>query len=143
MKPSITVAGLGPGDPGLLTLAAADALRNARRLILRTGRHGAARWLEEQGIPFESFDGDYDRFEDFDSLHEAMARRLWTWAPIFPQNRQTKRRRRLCPRNCREQANTPQRAVCRLNGVKKRTANISRLSGMRSQQAQSSQPPGG
>ena len=84
MKPSITVAGLGPGDPGLLTLAAADALRNARRLILRTGRHGAARWLEEQGIPFESFDGDYDRFEDFDSLHEAMARRLWTWAAETP-----------------------------------------------------------
>ena len=46
MKPKITVVSLGPGDPGLLTLQTADHLRSGKtRLILRTSRHPAARWL--------------------------------------------------------------------------------------------------
>lgn len=84
MKPSITVVSLGPGDPSLLTLQSADALRRARRLILRTARHRAIHWLEEQGIAFEALDGYYDRFDDFDEMHAAMAAHLWQEAARAP-----------------------------------------------------------
>lgn len=77
MKPSITIISLGPGDPGLMTLQTADALRRARQLILRTGRHMAADWLREQQIAFDTLDALYDRWDDFDHLHEAMAKELW------------------------------------------------------------------
>ncbi len=76
--PDILVVPLGPGSPRLLTLEAADALRDsARKLILRTARHPVAAWLEEQQVPFSSLDAMYDAYEDFDALHRAMAGRLW------------------------------------------------------------------
>ena len=77
MKPTITVVSLGPGDPKLLTLQTADALRKARCLILRTARHRTAEWLQEEGVTFTDFDALYDEYEDFDALHAEMARRLW------------------------------------------------------------------
>ena len=51
-----------------LTLGAMKKLRKARRIILRTARCGAARWLAAEGIPFDAFDGLYDQAEDFDEL---------------------------------------------------------------------------
>ncbi|MCH5288051.1 MAG: nucleoside triphosphate pyrophosphohydrolase [Christensenellaceae bacterium] len=84
MKPSITVVSLGPGDPSLMTLQTADALRHARRLILRTARHRAVKWLEEQAIAFEALDGYYDRYDDFDEMHRAMAEFLWQEAAKSP-----------------------------------------------------------
>ena len=81
MKPKITVVSLGPGDPGLLTLQTADHLRSGKtRLILRTSRHPAARWLAEQNIAMESMDSWYDRYDDFDEMHRAMAEWLWAEA---------------------------------------------------------------
>ncbi len=80
MKPAITVVSLGPGDPKLLTLQTADALRKARCLILRTARHRTAEWLEEEGVSFTDFDALYDEYEDFDALHAEMACRLWAAA---------------------------------------------------------------
>ena len=77
MTPTITVVSLGPGDPKLLTLQTADALRKARRLILRTGRHRTADWLQNEGIAFT-------RFDDFDALHAEMARQLWGFANEQP-----------------------------------------------------------
>ncbi len=77
MKEKITVLSLGPGDPGLMTLDVAEALRSGRRLILRTARHPVASWLAERGIAFESMDSFYDQYEDFDRMHEAMAAWLW------------------------------------------------------------------
>ena len=56
MKPVITVVSLGPGDPELMTMQTVSALRKARRLILRTRRHAAAPWLEENGIAFDALD---------------------------------------------------------------------------------------
>ncbi len=80
MKPVVTVVSLGPGDPKLLTLQTADALRKARCLILRTARHRAVEWLREEGVSFTDFDTLYDEYEDFDALHAEMARRLWAAA---------------------------------------------------------------
>ena len=75
--PAVTVVSLGPGSPDFLTLQAVDALRNARRIILRTEKHPVADWLRDQSIPYESLDAFYDRFDDFDRMHQAMGEYLW------------------------------------------------------------------
>lgn len=80
----LTVVSLGPGDPKLLTLEAADALRTAKHLILRTERHGVAAWLQQQEITYDTFDSLYDEYWDFDEMHEAMAKRLWQRAADAP-----------------------------------------------------------
>lgn len=80
MKPTITIVSLGPGSPALMTLQAAETLRGAKCLILRTERHPAADWLKEQGIPYSTLDDMYDLYEDFDEMHGAMAARLWSEA---------------------------------------------------------------
>ena len=36
---SITIVGLGPGRPGLLTMEVWELLKNAGQLIIRTGKH--------------------------------------------------------------------------------------------------------
>ncbi|MBQ6507739.1 MAG: MazG family protein [Clostridia bacterium] len=82
--PVITVIPLGPGAPELLTLQSAEALKKAKHLFLRTGKHPVAAWLREQSVPFESMDAFYDRFDDFDRMHEAMAQFLWQEAADGP-----------------------------------------------------------
>lgn len=84
MKPTITVVPLGPGDPGLLTLETAEALRGAKRLILRTGQHPVADWLTAQSIAYETLDSLYDDCWDFDELNDAIARKLWQEAAAQP-----------------------------------------------------------
>ena len=84
MKPEITVVSLGPGDPALLTIQTAEALRGAKRLMLRTERHPVAAWLKKQEISFVSFDPYYDHFDDFDELNRAIAQKLWEEAAVQP-----------------------------------------------------------
>lgn len=84
MKPSITVVSLGPGDPGLMTLQTAEALRSAKQLVLRTEQHGVTAWLQDQGIPYSTMDALYDEYWDFDELHAAIASRLWKQAASAP-----------------------------------------------------------
>ncbi len=72
----ITVVGLGPGSRQHLTLGAVEALRAAKVIVLRTGRHGAADWLTEQGLPFTTLDALYEQSEDFDSLTASAADHL-------------------------------------------------------------------
>lgn len=81
---TITVVSLGPGAPELLTLAADKQLRTARHLVLRTARHGCVPYLQEAGVSFTDFDALYDKFEDFDSLNDAIAQRLWQMAESVP-----------------------------------------------------------
>ena len=84
MKPKIIVLSLGPGAPELMTLQTVQALKEARKLVLRTRRHPVAAWLTEQGLSFSSLDDFYDRYEDFDSMHAAMADWLWNAAGHNP-----------------------------------------------------------
>ena len=84
MLHEIIVVSLGPGDPRLMTLEAADTLRSAKHLVLRTSQHGAAQWLEAQGVAYDTFDALYEQYEDFDELHAAMAERLWSEAATGP-----------------------------------------------------------
>ena len=80
MNPKITVVPLGPAGPELMTLQAVDALKSASRIVLRTERHPAAAWLREQGLEYTSLDVFYDRYDDFDAMHQAMAEHLWSEA---------------------------------------------------------------
>lgn len=73
MKNRIDVVALGPGPEGMMTLGAAEALKRADHVLLRTGRHGAADWLNKQGIPFETLDALYETAEDFDDLAQKAA----------------------------------------------------------------------
>ena len=84
MKPVVTVLSLGPGDPKQLTLRAAEELRKARCLILRTSQHRTADWLRLEGISFTDFDNLYEAYDNFDDLHAEMACRLWAAAAEVP-----------------------------------------------------------
>ena len=63
----ITVVSLGVSADGL-TLGALEAMKQAKRVILRTAQTPAAAYLDEQGIAYSSLDPLYETAEDFDSL---------------------------------------------------------------------------
>ncbi len=66
---NLTVVTMGPGSREYLTLGAMDRMRAADRLVLRTARSDAARYLSEQGIAYSSLDALYESSEDFDELN--------------------------------------------------------------------------
>lgn len=72
----ITIAAIGPDSGQTLTLGVYDALRQADALLLRTGRHGVADRLRQEGVAFETLDALYERTEDFDELCELAARAI-------------------------------------------------------------------
>ena len=72
----ICVIGLGPGSPEMLTLQAAERLMGGEALVLRTGRHGVADWLNAQDIEYTTLDALYEDAEDFDDLDARVADRL-------------------------------------------------------------------
>lgn len=72
----LTIVALGPDKAEQMTLEAADALSHAGQVLLRTGRHGAAEWLDGRGIAFSTLDALYDSADDFDALNEAAAREV-------------------------------------------------------------------
>jgi tetrapyrrole methylase family protein/MazG family protein len=75
----ITLVGLGPGSPDMLTLGALQALKrskaNADLLLLRTSRHPVVDWLEKQeGIAFDrSFDSVYEAAGSFEQVYQTIA----------------------------------------------------------------------
>ncbi len=76
----ITITALGPDDASLLTLGAIEAMKGAKRLVLRTARHAAAEYLREKGVAFETLDALYEECEDFDELCEMAAEQLTSMA---------------------------------------------------------------
>lgn len=75
LRPTITVVGLGPGDPDLLTLAAARALSEAGEVWIRTASHPS-----RDAIPAEcrvrACDDLYAAHETFHDVYHAIAERL-------------------------------------------------------------------
>ena len=69
---SITILGLGPGDPDLLTLQARNALAHAREIFLRTRAHPTVAALPKH-LRVHSFDHLYRKYDDFDAIYTAMA----------------------------------------------------------------------
>ena len=68
----ICVVGLGFTEKQL-TLGALEALQNGARVILHTGRCGAAEYLNRAGISYETLDSLYETAEDFDEHAQAAA----------------------------------------------------------------------
>ncbi len=73
----ITIVGLGPGDPALLTLQAWDLLSKAGEVYLRTRRHPTVVGLPP-GVVLHSFDDLYDQAPDFRTVYDAIAGQILT-----------------------------------------------------------------
>lgn len=69
---SITILGLGPGDPELLTRRAWRILSEAREVYLRTARHPGVEALPATAT-YHNFDEWYDRADAFDTLYQQIA----------------------------------------------------------------------
>ncbi len=72
---SITILGLGPGDPAYLTLEAWDVLPNASEVYLRTARHPTVGGLPSH-LVLHSFDDLYEAADDFAGLYDTIASRI-------------------------------------------------------------------
>jgi tetrapyrrole methylase family protein/MazG family protein len=69
---SITIVGLGPGDPELLTHRAWEVLSAAPEILLRTARHPTITALPT-GAAVRAFDDLYDRAKDFSEVYAEIA----------------------------------------------------------------------
>ena len=67
--PKVVIAGLGPGDPGLLTSAVRDALARIPNRFVRTTRHPSAAVAE----PCHSFDPVYESAATIEEVYAAIA----------------------------------------------------------------------
>ena len=69
----LTVAGLGPGDAGLMTRDTWARIETAGHIVLRTRIHPTVAALDAAGISYETYDAFYEEAEDFDELYEWIA----------------------------------------------------------------------
>lgn len=72
---TITILGLGPGDPAHLTCQAWHVLSEANEIYLRTRRHPTVAGLPAH-LTCHSFDHLYERSEDFAAVYEAIAEQI-------------------------------------------------------------------
>ena len=68
MSPNITLLGLGPGDPKLLTTEALQVLKSTPELYLRTAQHPTVAGLPHS-IKIHSFDNLYDQLPSFAEVY--------------------------------------------------------------------------
>ena len=68
----LTVAGLGPGDAGLITRATWARIEAAQHIILRTRIHPTVEVLDAAGISYETYDHLYEEADDFDELYASI-----------------------------------------------------------------------
>ena len=76
MAYKITVVSLGPGSRDLLTLGALEEMKQAGKLILRTGLCDATEYLREQGYAFETLDDLHEQCPTFEELTAACVKRV-------------------------------------------------------------------
>ena len=72
----LTVAGLGPGDAGLITRETWARIEAAEHIFLRTRIHPTVAALDAAGITYETYDDFYEDAEDFEELYEAITNDL-------------------------------------------------------------------
>ena len=68
MPPSITILGLGPGEPRLLTQEAAQVLQNSSEIYLRTMHHPCVDGFPRT-LQIHSFDDLYEQLPSVDEVH--------------------------------------------------------------------------
>ncbi|KUK81374.1 MAG: hypothetical protein XD97_0664 [Pelotomaculum thermopropionicum] len=72
-KTKITIAGLGAGAPGDITLAAWEALKTSSNILLRTAKHPVVDWLRREGFSFSTFDCFYESASSFNEVYRRIA----------------------------------------------------------------------
>lgn len=75
MSIGITIVGLGPGDPGLITREAWSTLEAAPAVYLRTRQHPDLDALPS-GPEYHSFDALYDQHASFEEVYAEIARQV-------------------------------------------------------------------
>lgn len=73
----IHIVGLGPGDPGALTLGTWRLLQELP-LYLRTRRHPTVDHIIQEGIAFTTFDAVYEAAAQFEEVYETIAQAVTT-----------------------------------------------------------------
>ncbi|ASA25037.1 nucleoside triphosphate pyrophosphohydrolase [Paenibacillus donghaensis] len=76
MSATLTVVGLGSGNPDRLTLGIVKKLQTASAVYVRTKEHPVMSALTELGIESQSFDGLYESLSSFPEVYEAIADKL-------------------------------------------------------------------
>lgn len=74
--PQILVVGLGPGSAEAVPSGTWTALRQERRVVLRTAVHPTVAHLEAAGVAFESLDWVYERSSTFEEAYRTMVHHL-------------------------------------------------------------------
>ncbi|MCM3750054.1 nucleoside triphosphate pyrophosphohydrolase [Paenibacillus pasadenensis] len=82
--PSITIAGLGTGDPDQLTLGIWRRLKQSSVIYVRTEKHPMMDMLRETGVPVRSFDRLYEEADSFPQVYEDITRELLALAKQSP-----------------------------------------------------------
>ncbi|NPV74047.1 MAG: nucleoside triphosphate pyrophosphohydrolase [Pelotomaculum sp.] len=76
LQARITIAGLGAGSPGEITLGVWEALKFSPLTFFRTERHPVVRWLREKGISFSTFDYIYEEEQSFQQVYRRIAEKV-------------------------------------------------------------------
>lgn len=74
-KPQITILGLGPGDPDLLTRQAWSTLESAAEVYLRTRQHPVVDGLPPH-LQVHTFDSLYERAASFEQVYEQIVQQV-------------------------------------------------------------------
>ena len=75
---TVTIVGLGPGDPHHLTREAWQVLKAASEVWLRTEHHPTVVGLPPH-LTLHSFDHLYEEADDFSQIYDAIASELLQW----------------------------------------------------------------
>ncbi|GAB6992563.1 bifunctional methyltransferase/pyrophosphohydrolase YabN [Paenibacillus pini] len=76
MSASITITGLGSGNPDRLTLGIIKALQQASQVYVRTKEHPVMSVLEDMKISMQSFDAMYESHDSFPEVYETITSTL-------------------------------------------------------------------
>ncbi|KAB7704303.1 nucleoside triphosphate pyrophosphohydrolase [Bacillus aerolatus] len=76
----ITIVGLGAGDINQLPLGVYRLLTKSSTIFARTLDHPVVTELQKEGILFESFDGIYEKHNQFEAVYEEIAAKLAEYA---------------------------------------------------------------
>lgn len=66
----IDIVGLGPGDPGLLTLKTLELLKNKTPNYFRTRIHPTLDFINQENISYQSFDQFYEAENNFEKVYQ-------------------------------------------------------------------------
>lgn len=79
---TITIVGLGPGNPSHLTVGALETLKSGRPVLLRTAIHPTVEPLRAMGVTFDSCDDLYERAHSFEDVYAAVAERVLNYEDV-------------------------------------------------------------